>query len=481
MATTSTRAPSEPLIPVSRLRNAGFGARLPLLLVVLAFSSLVAVQAEEPAAPLSSASESSAANTEREAPTFHRDVEPIFQRSCQRCHRPDTSAPMSLLSYEEARPWAKSIRRRVAAREMPPWHIDRTVGEYEPDPSLEDEEIDVVTRWVDTGAKQGNPNDAPPAIEWPAFEDWEFGKPDLVVQMEEPMVVPAEGPDLFVNFLMDTGLEEDRYIRWIEFKPSREGRESVHHSIVYAVQDDAEYVGTDFVERDDDPTRLDRNGNRLGSLLMEYAVGNTGDVYSEGTGKLLMAGAKIRLGSHYHSVGQEVSDRSQVGIGFYPKGVVPKQRIISTRIFAGLPSADGRLNELHIPPGAANVRHDGYRILPKPTKVISFQAHMHYRGKAMELEAIHQSGQRELLTRITNYDFNWQVAYPYKEPPVFPAGTVLHVTSWHDNSSGNPHNPDPTAWVGWGNRTVDDMAIGWTNYVYLTDEEYEAELESAGP
>ncbi len=408
-----------------------------------------------------------------EAPTFSRDIAPIFQRSCERCHRQDSPAPMSLGTYTSSRPWARSIKKRVVSREMPPWHIDRSIGEYDPDPSLRDEEITTIARWVDAGAPEGDPAELPPPIQWPAEEDWEFGEPDLVVEMDEEMVVPAEGPDLFTSFVADTGLEQDRYIKWIEVKPSIEGRRSVHHVIVYAMQDDAEYIGDDRIEADDDPTRVGADGALRGSLLIEYAVGNTGDIYSEGTGKLLMAGAKVRFRPHYHPVGDEIHDRLRVGFGFYPEGVVPTRRVISTRIFAGLPNAEGRLNELSIPPGAPNVRHDGYRVLPRPTKIISFQAHMHYRGKAMALEAIHLDGRREPLTVIDNYDFNWQVAYPYKDPPVFPAGTVLHVTSWHDNSEANRHNPDPTAWVGWGARTIDDMAIGWTNFVYLTEDEYE--------
>ncbi len=408
--------------------------------------------------------------------TYAKDIAPIFQRSCERCHRPGTAAPMSLLTFEQLRPWVRSIQRRVASREMPPWHVDRTIGEYDPDPSLSDEEIGKIVSWVEGGAKRGDPADLPPPIDWPDTEAWEFGEPDLVVEMEEEMVIPAEGPDLFTNHVADSGLTEDRYIRWIEVKPSVEGRESVHHAMVYAIQDDADYIGEDRVEGDDDPNRVDSSGNKMGSMLIEYAVGNTGDIYRDGAGKILMEGAKIRFAPHYHSVGREVRDRTRIGFGFYPKGYVPPNRIISTRIFAGIPTDDGRLNELHIPPYASNVRHDGYRVLPKPTRVISFQAHMHYRGKAMMLEAIHLDGRREPLTYIKDYDFNWQIAYPYKNPPVFPAGTVLHVTSWHDNSAENADNPDPSAWVGWGNRTIDDMAIGWTNYVYLTDEQYQEHL-----
>ncbi len=423
---------------------------------------------------------SPAAAADDGAPTFSRDIAPILQRSCQRCHRPGTASPMSLLTYEQTRPWARSIKRRVASREMPPWHIDRTIGEYDPDPSLSDEEIALVTSWVDAGALRGNPGDLPPPIDFPDGDAWEYGEPDLVVEMQEDMVVPPEGPDLFVNFLADSGLTEDRYIRWIEVKPSKDGRRSVHHTMVYAMQDDADYVGRDFFERDDDPNRRDREGNPVGSLLIEYAVGNTGDVYAENTGKLLLAGATIRFSGHYHSVGEEIRDRTRIGFGFYPRGVAPKHRIVSTRLFAGLPGTTGwRNNELSIPPGADNVRHDGFRVLDRPIQLISFQAHMHYRGKAMELEAIHADGRRELLTRIQNYDFNWQIAYPYKNPPVLPAGTVLHVTSYHDNSENNPYNPDPTAWVGWGNRTIDDMAIGWTNFVFLSEEEYQEHTAAA--
>ncbi|MDX1383434.1 MAG: cytochrome c, partial [Thermoanaerobaculia bacterium] len=238
--------------------------------------------------------------------TFAADVAPIFQSKCQRCHRPGTGAPMSLLTWEETRPWARSIKKRVASREMPPWHIDRTIGVYDPDPSLTDEEIATVVSWVDSGARRGDPADLPPPIDWPDSEAWEYGEPDLVVEMEEEMVVPAEGPDLFTSFVADSGLEEDRYVRWIEVKPSVEGRPTVHHVIVYAIQDDADYIGEDRVEGDDDPTRVDREGNKLGSLLIEYAVGNTGDIYRDGTAKLLMAGAKIRFSPHYHSVGTEI-------------------------------------------------------------------------------------------------------------------------------------------------------------------------------
>ena len=217
---------------------------------------------------------------------------------------------MSLLTYESARPWARAVKRRVASRDMPPWHIDRSVGVYDPDPSLSDAEIATIVRWVDSGAPEGDAADLPPPLSFPSAVEWEFGEPDLVVTMEEDMVVPAMGPDLYPNFVADSGLEEDRYVKWIEVKPSIPARASVHHIIVYAIQDDLEYVGEDRVERDDDPSRVHADGLLRGSLLIEYATGNTGDIYAEGTGKLLrmmklrpaafqICWARISVGNQY--------------------------------------------------------------------------------------------------------------------------------------------------------------------------------------
>jgi hypothetical protein len=139
------------------------------------------------------------------------------------------------------------------------------------------------------------------------------------------------------------------------------------------------------------------------------------------------------------------------------------------------------VSNLDIPAGAPDVRNDAYFTLKRPAKLILFQPHMHYRGKAMALEAIHPDRRVELLTYVDRFDVNWQVTYPYANPPVFPAGTVLHQTSWHDNSTQNKRNPDPTNWVGSGERTIDEMSIGHIDFIYLTDEEYQAELNAARP
>jgi hypothetical protein len=245
--------------------------------------------------------------------------------------------------------------------------------------------------------------------------------------------------------------------------------------------------------------------------LIEYAMGNDADLFPDGTAKVIKAGSLFRFAPHYHPYGREVHDRQKVGIKFYPKGVVPKLVVTSHRIRTGvgndwalnrervedlllragnrldldeprMPTGnlieDNPLNGvalLSIPPNTV-ARHERYFPLPKPALIISFQPHMHFRGSRMLLEAIHLDGRREVLTDATHYEQSWQITYTYKEPHLFPAGTILHVVSWHDNTTKNKHNPDPTAWVGWGSRTMDEMGHGWTDIAFLTEEQYREEL-----
>jgi hypothetical protein len=394
-------------------------------------------------------------------PTFTRDVAPILYKSCVNCHRPGQIAPMSLLTYESARPWVRAIRDRVVRREMPPWHVDRTVGikEYRDDPSLSDAQIDTIVRWVAGGAPQGNPSDLPAAPTFPSDDEWSIGKPDLIVEAPA-YTVKANMADWFGSFYVDSGLKEDRWIKAIEVKPG--DKRVVHHTIVYSQQNDDEDLAALVPERE--PDGFNR---RQGTRLIEYAIGNLGDAYEDGTGRLMKAGAKIHFAAHYHAIPEDVVEKTRVGIVFYPKGYTPKHVLQNKLISAG---------NLDIPPGAADVRNDAYFTLKKPAKLILFQPHMHYRGKAMALEAILPTREVQLLTYVDRFDVMWQVTYPYADPPVFPAGTVLHQTSWHDNTTENKRNPDPTNWVGSGNRTIDEMSIGHIDFIYLSDEEYQQEV-----
>jgi hypothetical protein len=399
-------------------------------------------------------------------PTFTRDVLPIFQKSCQACHRPGQMAPFSLVTYEDARPWARSIKQKVETRYMPPWHLDRTVGEYDPDPSLGDDQIAVISRWVDQGAAKGDPKDAPPEIKWPSNDTWEFGEPDLVINAPAGNV-PAIGPDLYPHPEVPSGMTEDRYIKWMQVLPG--DTKVVHHVLVTAHQRDSALGPLLGAQRE--PNQNGGGNGRQGNtgeavaMLAEYARGNDGDIFEDGQAKLLQAGATISFEFHYHPNGEKaVTDKTRVGIKFFPKGYVPKH-LISTR---GISSSEA----LAIAPGDPNSRSDAYFTLAEPARLVSFQPHMHYRGKRQTLEAILPSGQVQLLTDVNRFVWTWQITYPYKNQPAFPKGTVLHMTAYHDNSAGNKENPDPTAFVGWGARTVDEMNIGWLDFYYITDQEY---------
>ena len=388
-----------------------------------------------------------------EHPTFTRDVLPIVQRSCQMCHRPDMFTPMSLLTYEEVRPWARSIKQRVESRVMPPWFADRTVGRYRDDPSLSDAQIATIARWVDQGAPRGNPADAPPPVEWPAVDTWYHGEePDLVVT-SPPVVVLPNSIETYPEPEMSTGLTGDRYIKWIQVMPG-ESR-VVHHVLVYAVRDAGE--------------ASDGGPQGVRELLANRARGDfVGDRFEDGYARLLRKDDRIRLQLHYLPDDERsFTDRTSVGIKFYPPGYEPDY-VITTK-------AVSNRHDLIIPPGAPNARSDAYFTLAEPTRIISFQPHMHYRGKAMTLEAIRPDGGRpELLTDVDRFAWDWQPTYVYETPLTLPAGTVMHVTAYHDNSAANRVNPDPTAAVGWGQRTVDEMNIGWLDYFHISEEEYAA-------
>jgi hypothetical protein len=385
--------------------------------------------------------------------TFSKDVAPILQRACQNCHRPGSVAPMSLLTYEDARPWARSIRQRVSAREMPPWYIDRTVGvqKFKDDPSLTDDEIKTIATWVDGGAPGGNPADMPPPRQFADADRWAIGKPDYIVSIPKEYVVKGRGADDWPQIEVDTQLTEDRYIKAVETKPSKIN--IVHHVTAYMLSPDGEPNGEQF--------------------LSEYSMGKNGDVFSNGTGRLIKAGTKLRLEMHYHSTGEEVRDRTQIGFVFYPKGYVPKQIASTSRV-----GTNGG-SDLDIPGGAENVRSDGYTRMTKAAKITGFQPHMHNRGKLQCVEAIYPNLQTEMLS-CAKFNFGWALVYNYADDaaPIVPAGTLLHVISIHDNSAANKGNPDPKNWAGNGNRTVDEMAFSWMSWFDLSDDEYRQEVSA---
>jgi hypothetical protein len=432
---------------------------VPVLAVVVSVSPLHAQDAQQ----------GGSAGDPDASVTFTKDVLPILYRSCVQCHQPGTAAPMSLMTYEDAHRWTGRIAERVQSREMPPWHLDRSVGEYDPDPSLSDEEIATIVEWVDRGAPRGEPGDAPPPPELTPFDAWTFGEPDLILTADE-VVIPPGVDEFWQRSTLETGLTEDRYIKWIQTIPSEP---RVVHHVITRVNDDPGLenllrearveCGTTMVVDCGSTTDLD-----------VYAVGSRGDIFPPGTGRLLRAGALIRFNGHYNSLDEEVRETTRVGIGFYPRGEEPEHRAVTLALRTGVPSEEGRLNQLSIPPHADNVRHDMYFHLEQPVKVINVMPHMHFLGKRLQLEAIFRDGHRKLLTDITHYDFRWQITYTYKDPPVLPAGTFLHLITYHDNSANNRYNPDPSSWIGTGERTIDEMGNGYVTVVHISDGEFEA-------
>ena len=419
-----------------------------------------------PAIALMTVSFSTSAQTD--AVTFSRDVAPILQRKCQDCHRPGQMGPMSLITYEQVLPWAPLIRTKVVNRIMPPWHIDKTIGiqEFENDASLSDAEITTITRWVDAGSPRGNPDDMPAPVVWPEDDIWRLAErygrePDLVIK-SAPWTQSAQGQDQWWTPIIETGLTEDRWVTGMEVRPSMGGgRRVTHHAVVYLQQEEAP---GDFQEVVDVPGR--------GSYLTEFAVGKIGDVFRENTGKLMKAGSRIAFDNHYHSVGEEITAQTELGIWFHDRDFVPMYRVYSQAL--GVQQA---METLDIPPGKVTIHH-AYIPLQTQARIENYQPHMHVRGKAMSMEAILPNGQVQMLSHVANFDFNWHVNYVYTDDsaPLLPAGTIIHLTAWHDNTASNPANPDPTQWVGWGQRSYDEMYHAHVNLTYLTDKDYQQTL-----
>jgi len=407
-----------------------------------------------------------AANAPAPSVTFAKDVAPIFQEKCNECHRKGTVAPMSLETYDQTRPWAKSIRQRVLLRQMPPWSIDKTVGiqHFSNDRSLSDDQINMIVRWVDAGAPLGNPKDMPTPQAWPNDDGWllakDFGAPDFVLK-SEPYTMPARGQDQWWKPLADVPVTEPRWVRAVEMRPGTPiGRKITHHALAHLVQNDPDALR---LNAGDDAT------DGQGGILMEWAVGKNYDIYRQNTGKLLLPGSHIWWDIHYHSAGEEITDHVELGVWLYPKGQEPKYRTYLTG-FQGTASSGSPLD---IPPNSIAVSQ-GFHALKQAARLENFQPHMHLRGKAMSLEAILPDGTSKLISYVGNFDFNWMTNYIYadEDAPVLPKGTIIHVTAWHDNTASNSGNPDPNQWVGWGDRTVDEMAHAWVNVTYISDEDY---------
>jgi hypothetical protein len=362
--------------------------------------------------------------------TFTKDVAPIFYKNCTGCHRPGEIAPMSLLTYNDARPWAKSIREKVANREMPPWHADPKHGEWLNDRRISQEAIDTIVAWVNGGAKEGDPKDLPPTPQFTA--GWRIGKPDEVFSAPEQSV-PAEGVVNYLYLTVPTNFKEDRWVTSAEIRST--GNQAVHHVIVFIQE-----PGTTRAE---------------GRLLVGFAPGEDPAIYAPGFARRVPAGSNLVFQIHYTPNGTPTKDVTTVGL-IYAKA--PVKHAVITR-----PVLETRFV---IPAGDPNYEVKSSYTFSEDAHLYSFMPHMHLRGKDFEYKAVFPDGTSKVLLSVPRYDFSWQTYYVTKEPIAVPKGTKIECVAHFDNSTNNKYNPDPTKPVRWGDQTWEEMMIGWLSFVY---------------
>ena len=388
--------------------------------------------------------------------TFHRDVEPILQKHCQECHRPGEIAPFSLLSYKDARPWAKSIRADVLTHKMPPWFADPNVGHFSNDRSLAPEELAKLVAWVDTGAKEGDPKDAPKALA--LVDGWNIQKPDVTLGMAEPFHVPAKGDVPYQYVVLPTRFTEDKWVQMAEARPS--DRMVVHHVVIFIRDPKSPWLrdaktNVPFVPEGGNFANISGGGS---DILMIYTPGKVPEIWRPGLGKLVKAGSDLVLQIHYTITGKETEDHTQVGLVFAKEK--PTERAVTL---------GGNNLNFQIPPGDPNYQVEATNIFPNGATILNFFPHMHLRGKAFEYRLLYPDGRTETVLRVPKYDFFWQLDYQLTQPLTVPPGTKIQVIGWFDNSPNNPNNPDPKATVRFGEQSWEEMMIGFYDVVIPAD------------
>ena len=426
-------------------------------------------------------------NAKREEITFSNQVARIFQQSCQVCHHPGDIAPFSLMTYREARPWARSIKEKVILREMPPWQADPRYGDFINDSRLSQKDIDTIAAWVDQGAKEGDPRFLPPARDF--AQEWRIGKPDQVLSMTEEYVIEPYDPDNYVYFTIPIDFKEDRWVQAAEIRPGN--RRVVHHAIAHILTPRARAASRSGKAADSGPPIFYHQGSlarvradvpviddgakapgggaafkrRQGEededgfsiMLTSFAPGKQPDVFLPGMAKKIPAGSVIVLQMHYSSfrgaLDKTEKDRTSIGL-IFAKEPPPKQVRTLT-----IPN-----HFFKIPPGADNHEVTASYTFEEDVELIDYMPHMHLRGKDMKYEAVYPDGRREILLLVPKFNFNWQTLYRLKKSIPVPKGTRIIVTAHFDNSPKNKYNPNPQIAVRWGDPTSDEMMIGWLDY-----------------
>ena len=435
--------------------------------IVLASSLAVTVAQGQATGEATAArpAQTSAAN----APTFTKDVAPLLYKHCTTCHRPGEVAPMSLMTYDEARPWARAIRDNVVSGTMPPWHADPAHGKWQNDRRLSDAEKDVISRWVAAGAPQGDPKDSP---EKPVYaEGWTIGQPDLIAKMETAFEVQPTGTIPYQYFEVPTNLTEDKWVQALEVRAG--DRSVVHHVLVYVRHPGmtaptvafkpANPPGGPAPPREEDPSQLTGSsrppsGARRGPLMTQIAPGTPPTVYAPGTGLLLKAGSVLTFQIHYTTNGTAASDRSMVGFRFAkerPTVEVHTGAMMNPRFM--------------IPAGEENHAVESGLSVVEDVTIYGLIPHTHLRGKSWQHTITWPDGRTETILAVPKYDFDWQTEYVFATPLRVPKGSVLRAVAHYDNSKNNKSNPDPTKDVYWGDQTWEEMQ--YTGITYSIDKE----------
>jgi len=416
---------------------------------------------------------SAAQSSADEQVTFTKHIAPILQRSCQHCHRPDSVAPMSLLTYEETRPWARAMKNRTALRNqrdaMPPWFIEKDIGiqEFKDDPSLSEAEIAMVAAWADNGAPRGDLADLPPPRYGAGTNDeWRIGTPDLIVRSPD-VTVYATGADRWEPVgVVPTGLTEDRYVAAVEVREindipkdgsnSTVGGRFVFHHLNYS----------SHVIEDENPEGFTAESTTVWPV---HEVGRNADIFPDNAGRILSAGSVLNLETaHLHSNGRDTKAHLEFAFKFHPVGYTPSVRWV--RRF------NGNGIDISIKPTMADQQLHAYTVLQQHTKILTFEPHMHAPGIRMCMEAIWGASIQTLT--CAGYDHNWVRSYVYADDaaPLLPEGTILHVIGYMDTTPSNRNVADPRNWGGGGRRSVANMFIDLGEGIALTDEEFEREM-----
>jgi len=432
-------------------------------------------------------------------PTFTKDVAPIVFDKCASCHRPGEVAPMTLLSYDDVRPWAKAIKNKVVAREMPPWFADPDHSlKMRNDRSLSKEQIDTIVRWVDGGAPKGNDADLPPA---PKFaEGWTAGRePDYILEMPVEFSIPAEGELGVQMFYSPVPFKEDRFAETLEIRPGN--RAVVHHAGVFVVDipEGAKIVdgrlvlpdgrsATDRAGETAAASRVNTNDTALpgANKLLSWVPGRGVDSHRADIGKRIPAGKYINWQLHYNPTGKPEKDRTRLGIWFN-KVPVSHELLIrqagdplaTTKGGLSLYRAEGKEVEYtadegstarrrnktpNIPPYVESWSLTGITPVTEDITLYAMSPHMHLRGKSLKWIIVYPDGREQTILDVPKFDFNWQIQYELAEPLHIPAGSKILGIGFYDNSPKNKWNPAPEKEVYWSEQSWDEMYQPFTEY-----------------